>query len=288
LFEFYKNQKTEKLQKIDFSVRYCEQPAHNMLNSDKTRIYQILRNLLDNAFKFTDSGYIRFGCLKSYEKEMVLFVEDSGIGIEEGKIDVIFESFRQAQEGFSRQYEGTGLGLAIVSGIVELLEGRVWVKSEKGVGSCFYVAVPRKLEEKTGDKKNREKQTEKNETLNREAKIVSFEDDPSSIEYLKSVASLLGYKLVNFDHPHRGIEYLRENGADLVLMDVRLPEMNGFDATRIIKSEFPDLPVIIQTAYAMKGDMEKAFQAGCDDYLTKPVSSKDLKEKINFYMGKKD
>lgn len=288
LFEFYKNQKTEKLQKIDFSVRYCEQPAHNMLNSDKTRIYQILRNLLDNAFKFTDSGYIRFGCLKSYEKEMVLFVEDSGIGIEEGKIDVIFESFRQAQEGFSRQYEGTGLGLAIVSGIVELLEGRVWVKSEKGVGSCFYVAVPRKLEEKTEDKKNREKQTEKNETLNREAKIVSFEDEPSSIEYLKSVASLLGYKLVNFDHPHRGIEYLRENGADLVLMDVRLPEMNGFDATRIIKSEFPNLPVIIQTAYAMKGDMEKAFQAGCDDYLTKPVSSKDLKEKINFYMGKKD
>jgi PAS domain S-box-containing protein len=288
LFEIYKNQKTEKLQKIDFSVRYCEQPAHNMLNSDKNRIYQILRNLLDNAFKFTDSGYIRFGCLKSFEKEMVLFVEDSGIGIEERKINVIFESFRQAQEGFSRQYEGTGLGLAIVSGIVERLEGRVWVKSEKGVGSCFYVAVPRKMEEKIGDKKNMEKQTEKNETLNREAKIVSFEDDPSSIEYLKSVASLLGYSLVNFDHPHRGIEYLRENGADLVLMDVRLPEMNGFDATRIIKSEFPKLPVIIQTAYAMKGDMEKAFQAGCDDYLTKPVSLKDLKGKINFYLGNKD
>jgi len=286
LFEIYKNQKAETLQKIDFSVRYCEQPNQNMLNSDKNRIYQILRNLLDNAFKFTDSGYIRFGCLKSFEEEMVLFIEDSGIGIEEEKTNIIFESFRQAQEGFSRQYEGTGLGLAIVSGIVERLEGRVWVKSEKGVGSCFYVAIPRKMKDQTEDKKTMKKQPENSKALNRKTRIVSFEDDPSSIEYLKSVASLLGYDLVNFDHPKRGIDYLRKNGADLVLMDVRLPEMNGFEATRLIKSEFPNLPVIIQTAYAMKGDMEKAFQAGCDDYLAKPVSLKDLKSKINFYAGK--
>lgn len=125
-----------------------------------------------------------------------------------------------------------------------------------------------------------EKQSEKRETLNGKKRIVSFEDDPSSIEYLKSVAALLGYSLVNFDEPPGGIEYLRQNGADLVLMDVRMPVMNGFEATRIIKSEFPDLPVIIQTAYAMKGDMDKAFQAGCDDYLSKPVSFKILKEKI--------
>ncbi len=288
LFEIYKNQNTEKLKKIDCSVRYCEQPDQHMLNSDKNRVYQILRNLLDNAFKFTESGYIRFGHLKSFGEEMVLFVEDSGIGIEEEKTNIIFESFRQAQEGFSRQYEGTGLGLAIVSGIVKRLEGRVWVKSEKGVGSCFYIAIPRKMKDQKGDKKKMKNQPEKGRSLNRKARIVSFEDDPSSIQYLKSVASLLGYELANFDHPQRGIEYLRENGADLVLMDVRLPEMNGFEATRLIKSEFPNLPVIIQTAYAMKGDKEKAFQAGCDDYLAKPVSLKDLKEKIKLYAGKKD
>jgi CheY-like chemotaxis protein len=125
-----------------------------------------------------------------------------------------------------------------------------------------------------------EKQSEKRETLNEKKRIVSFEDDSSSIEYLKSVAALLGYSLVNFDEPPGGIEYLRQNGADLVLMDVRMPVMNGFEATRIIKSEFPNLPVIIQTAYAMTGDMEKAFQAGCDDYLSKPVSFKILKGKI--------
>lgn len=132
-----------------------------------------------------------------------------------------------------------------------------------------------------------EKQSEKRETLNEKKRIVSFEDDPSSIEYLKSVAALLGYSLVNFDEPPGGIEYLRQNGADLVLMDVRMPVMNGFEATRIIKSEFPHLPVIIQTAYAMKGDMEKAFQAGCDDYLSKPVSFKILKEKIEQFTSQK-
>lgn len=133
-----------------------------------------------------------------------------------------------------------------------------------------------------------EKQPEKKETLNAKMRIVSFEDDPSSIEYLKTVATLLGYSLINFDEPPSGIEYLRKNGADLVLMDVRMPVMNGFEATRIIKSEFPNLPVIIQTAYAMKGDMEKAFQAGCDDYLAKPVSFKDLKAKIEQFTRQKN
>ncbi len=280
IYEMYKSQKSEKLQNIDFTVDYCGTPDHDMLWSDKNRLFQVLRNLLDNAFKFTEKGHIRFGCYESSSEEMVLFVDDSGIGIEEGKTNIIFESFRQAQEGFSRQYEGTGLGLAIVSGIVERLKGKVWVESELGVGSRFYVSVPREMKEKTVVKKNMEKQPEKKETLNGKKRIVSFEDDPSSIEYLRSVATLLGCNLVNFEEPPGGIEYLRQNGADLVLMDVRMPVMNGFEATRIIKSEFPDLPVIIQTAYAMKGDMEKAFQAGCDDYLAKPVAFKDLKEKI--------
>lgn len=285
MFVMYKNQKADKLQKIEFRVNYCETPGHNILNSDKNRIYQILRNLLDNAFKFTDKGFIRFGCQKSSGEEMVFVVEDSGIGIEEEKTNIIFESFRQAQEGFSRQYEGTGLGLAIVSGIVERLKGKVWVKSVPGVGASFYVAVPRNIQEDFPENEKVARFSEKNEPVNGKKRIVSFEDDPSSVEYLKSVAGLLGCDLVNFEEPPYGIEYLRRNGADLVLMDVRMPVMSGFEATRIIKSEFPNLPVIIQTAYAMKGDIDKAFQAGCDDYLSKPISLKNLKEKINQYVS---
>jgi len=115
-------------------------------------------------------------------------------------------------------------------------------------------------------------------------RIVSVEDDKASVEYLKIVMKSLGYELVNFNLAREAINYLKEQEADLVLMDVQLPEMNGFDATREIKAAFPEIPVIIQTAYAMKTDMEKAFQAGCDDYLAKPLSLRILKEKIKKYV----
>jgi CheY-like chemotaxis protein len=215
----------------------------------------------------------------------VLFVKDTGIGIEEEKTKIVFNTFRQAHEGLSRKYEGTGLGLSIVSGIVKQLGGNVWVESAPGQGAAFYVSVPRKT--RTSQFVQQSEQRPKEDRWERRLavkRIVSFEDDPASIQYLKSVVNLLGYELINFDLPETGIEYLRKHSADLVLMDVRLPQMTGLEATRIIKSDIPGLPVIIQTAYAMKGDREKAFEAGCDDYLTKPVSLKDLKGKIVQYI----
>ena len=111
-------------------------------------------------------------------------------------------------------------------------------------------------------------------------KIISIEDNPASAEYLGIAVEMLGYEYISFNNAKDGIEYLYEKGADLVLMDVQLPELDGYEATRILKKEFPNLPVIIQTAYAMSGDKEKAFQAGCDEYLTKPLSLKELKGKI--------
>lgn len=115
--------------------------------------------------------------------------------------------------------------------------------------------------------------------------IVSFEDDKASAHYLQSVANMMGYKLINFDSPLRGIEYLKNNPPDLVLMDIQLPEISGYDATRIIKSLYPDLPVIIQTAYAMKADKERSFEAGCNDYLSKPLSFTEFKLKLKKYLG---
>lgn len=111
-------------------------------------------------------------------------------------------------------------------------------------------------------------------------RIISIEDNKASAEYLNIAIDLLGFEHINFENAIEGIEYLKENGADLVLMDVQLPEMDGYEATRILKKTFPNLPIIIQTAYAMKGDMEKAFEAGCDDYIAKPMSLKTLKDKL--------
>ena len=118
-------------------------------------------------------------------------------------------------------------------------------------------------------------------------KLVSFEDDKTSSQYLKIVVNLLGYELTNFDNAQEGIEYLRNNKADLILMDAQLPGMNGYQATQIIKSEMPGIPIIMQSAYAMKSDMDKAIQMGCDDYITKPISMSNLKEKIEKFLAQK-
>ncbi len=283
LYDLYNDQKIEQLNYIDFKIKNLSVNESVVLYSDKIRIIQIFKNLLDNAFKFTQTGFIEFGCFYSEKGELTLFVEDSGIGIEADKQSIIFENFRQAEEGFTRQYEGAGLGLPIVAGLVKSLGGKIEVKSNPKSGSAFYITLPDGLSKNEGKRKTNDN-TVKGIKIP-EKLIVSFEDDPASAEYLKSVAKLMGCKLMNFENPVTGIEYLRNNKADLILMDVRLPLMTGFQATQIIKSEFPNLPVIIQTAYALKEDREKAFNAGCDDYLAKPVPLKDLKEKIRHYVG---
>ncbi len=285
LYVLFKVQKKDQLGKIKFSLLSCSRGCCKEIYSDKNRLFQIMKNLLDNAFKYTESGFVEYGCLDSEEGDLILFVKDSGIGIEENKTAVIFENFRQVEEGFSRQYEGTGLGLPIVAGIVEKLGGKVWVKSVPQKGSAFYVSLPVNQMEKNITRPIVQHASSARELMPRSGVIVSFEDDPVSIEYIKTVSQLVGCENINFVHPMRGIEYLRKNHADLILMDVRLPEMSGFEATRIIKSEFPHLPVIIQTAFAMKEDREKAFSAGCDDYLAKPVLLKDLRGKIKHYIG---
>jgi PAS domain S-box-containing protein len=284
LYIFYRTKNAEQLTKIELKFQLCQNETHSWVYSDKNRVYQVLRNLIDNAFKFTHSGSIEFGCYQSKDDKLTLFVKDTGIGIEPDKEEIVFQSFRQAQEGKSRKYDGSGLGLSIVSGILDRLGGNIRVESKLGSGTVFYVSLPRN-KEKTETDSLFEKPGPVKSTNNKISKrIVSVEDDKASIEYLKIVIKSLGYELINFNNAREGIDYLKNHKADLVLMDVQLPEMNGFEATRIIKNEFPNLPVIIQTAYAMKTDMEKAYQAGCDDYLSKPLSLQLFKEKIKKYI----
>ena len=290
LYAFYKDLKHDRLKHIDFRIKnlMADEPVY--FYSDKQRIYQVLKNLLDNAIKFTPSGYIHFGCYYSENGHLNLFVEDSGIGIEKTNHRLIFENFRQVEEGLSRNYEGAGLGLPIVSGIVNQLGGTIKVDSEHGRGSGFYISFPAATE--AAGKNNRQISTGFSQVSYQDEvqgkHIVSMEDDPASIEYLKNVAQLLGCNLVNFVNPVHGIEHVRRNRADLILMDVRMPGMSGFEATRIIKSEFPNLPVIIQTAYAMKEDREKAMDSGCDEYLAKPVPLKELRGTIKKFLGERN
>ena len=284
LFVFYRTQNAEQLKNVDFECTPCEDETQRWIYSDKNRVYQVLRNLIDNAFKFTQTGKIEFGCSASSSEALTMYVKDTGIGIEPDKEKVIFQSFRQAQEGTSRKYDGSGLGLAIVSGILERLGGKIWVDSTPGSGSTFYFTLARNIEKIEEQPVAEQPQLERETKAENGKRIVSVEDDKASVEYLKIVMKSLGYELVNFNLAREAINYLKSQDADLILMDVQLPEMNGFDATREIKATFPEIPVIIQTAYAMKSDMEKAYQAGCDDYLAKPLSLRILKEKIKKYV----
>ena len=282
---FYSTHNTELLQQLDLKHTQCTADIHALIYSDKDRVYQIFRNLIDNSFKFTSSGSIEFGFHSATEKELVLYVKDTGIGIEAEKGKVIFQSFRQANEGKARKYDGSGLGLAIVSGILEKMKGKIWLESVLGEGSVFYFSLPRNTENLSFSDNSVASMPKKKPLEQNSKRILLVEDDEISVEYTKIVVQSLGYKLIVFGQADKGIDYLAQQGADLVLMDVQLPEMNGFDATRLIKEQFPHIPVIIQTAYAMNTEMEDAYLAGCDEYLRKPLSSELLKEKIEKYLS---
>ena len=287
LYTFYRNVKQDHLTNVDFRFSNLSELESSRFYSDRQRIYQVLRNLLDNAIKFTHEGFIEYGCYSSGKDELTFYVEDTGIGIEKSKQQIIFENFRQVEEGLSRNYEGAGLGLSIVSGIVKQLGGKVKLKSKACGGTVFYITIPVAVEE-TGVVPPDTEQDDWGEPVQMNSEvneIVSIEDDPASIAYLKSVTKSLGYSFNNFTDPARGIEYIKQRKPGLVFMDVRLPGISGLEATRILKSEFPDLPIVIQTACAMKEDQVNAMNSGCDAYLTKPLSLELLEETVAKYLG---
>jgi len=281
---FFENHYQDKLKHVEFKLTQCEQSQNLVIYSDKDRIFQVLKNLLDNAFKFTSEGSIEFGTRKVDEKNLELFVKDTGIGIKENKHSVIFQSFRQAEEGQERKYEGSGLGLAIVAGIVNKLEGEVVLESKPGEGSLFNVCIPHNRAKSKVASRLHQELSESISKAAKEKTIVSFEDDSLSVEFLKTVVESLGYTLVNFDYAEEGIKYMQTNPADMVFMDVQLPQMNGYEATKIIKSGHPQVPVVIQTAFSMREDKKKAYEAGCDDYIAKPLTVDSLKDKIDKFL----
>ncbi len=255
--------------------------------SDPNRIRQILYNLLSNALKFTYKGTITFG-YKINAGEIIFYVNDTGIGLTSKECEIIFERFRQVDDKTTRRYGGSGLGLSISKGIVENMNGKIWVESEKesivenkAGGSTFYFSLPLKIVE-----------TNNSKPLNQARNyvwpgktILIVEDAQISYELL---TKFLKNSQVNFIHAENGeqaIDLCRNNHAiDLVLMDIQLPMMDGLEATNMIKQANPNLPVIAQTANAMEDDRENIINAGCDDYIAKPINKYDLLEKIDNFL----
>ncbi len=259
--------------KIKLKLARNESQPEYVIHSDEVRLRQILTNLIGNALKFTSEGYVEIG-LKNQAGHIVVYVKDTGIGIPEEKQKIIFDPFRQAEDSISRTYGGTGLGLAIVQSYAKLLHSEVFLKSTVGKGSTFYVKLPLDIQSKPVEKK-----VEKTvQTYNWEGKkILVVEDDRTSFLFLNKLLTQTNADILHVESGQRAIESCQNNqDIDIVLMDVRLPDLNGLEATRNIKSLRPNLPIVIETANALSADKEESKQSGCDGFLTKPINKEEL------------
>lgn len=252
------------------------------LYTDIIRLRQIFSNLLGNALKFTDWGSIEFGYTFSDPKVFRFFVRDSGIGIPKDKMDIIFERFGQIEETHDRNKGGTGLGLAISKSLVELLGGAIWVESEVGQGTCIYFTLPAVSSTRSSDLPGEISNVWDYDLLDWSDKLILVAEDVDSNYFLiQTILKKTGVQVQWAKNGQEAYEMCRKNyEIDLVLMDIQMPVMNGYDATREIKKIRPSLPVIAQTAYAMSGEKEKSIDAGCDDYIPKPLKKKELLSRI--------
>ncbi len=250
--------------------------------TDQTRLRQILNNLIDNAIKFTKRGDIKFGYTLNKDNNLQFFVEDTGIGIDEELYSIIFEYFRQADEGHTRQYGGTGLGLPIAKGLVEILGGEIWVKSKEGLGTTFYFTHPYKPLDK-----GKKQWPEKEETIKynwHDKKILVVEDDDLNYAFLDAVISQTNATVIRAENGHEAMSKCKNLKPDIILLDIRLPEMDGFEFTEQIRKSGIMIPVIAQTAYAMSGDRHKCMDAGCSDYIAKPLKKNELLRKMSNFL----
>lgn len=256
------------------------------IKTDPIRLRQILTNLIGNAFKFTNEGHIEFGVSLRSDKMLEFYVQDTGIGIPPEKLSLIFERFVQADNSRSRKYSGSGLGLAISKGFCELLGGEMWAKSEIGRGSTFCFTIPYqhakfKKQEDAGEKKPKS-------TYDWSDKLILVaEDDFFSYKFLEGFLKQTKASILHADDGQKAVNICKENkDIDIILMDVQMPEMNGLDATRNIKKFWPELPIVAQTANAIAEEKQKCFEAGFDDFVTKPINISELFMKIEHWMGK--
>lgn len=253
-----------------------------VLVGDPVRLHQIVLNLVSNAVKFTNKGTItmRVELLSQTDEtvEVKFSVSDTGIGIAESKLDKIFENFQQASSGTSRLYGGTGLGLAIVKQLVEPQGGKLTVTSEMGVGSIFSFTLQF---QKTDEQPRVDAEIEQESFEHKNIKVLVVEDIPLNQLLMKTLLDEFGFERDIAGNGKIAIEKLKENSYDIILMDLQMPEMNGFEATEYIRNTMLlDIPIIALTADVTTVDLAKCKAVGMNDYIAKPVDERLLYSKI--------
>jgi len=255
--------------------------------SDPFRVQQILTNLLDNAFKFTENGFVEFGYVIKENIEnptIVFYVKDTGIGLSSEQQSEIFNRFTKFEDNKKKLYRGAGLGLAICKNISNLLGGDLGVRSESGKGSTFYFSIPyiRKADEKELIQNGSIEQLNYNW---KNKSILIAEDEDGNYRFLEMSLAKTNAKLYRARNGIEAIELFQKKDLDLILMDIKMPKMDGLEATRRIRKIDEKIPIIAQTAFAMENDQKMSIEAGCNDYLSKPIRKPKLLSVIKNYIS---
>jgi len=257
------------------------------INTDPVRFQQILINLIGNALKYTEKGHVECGYEVKTDKHnsyLEFYIKDTGIGIPEEKHKFIFERFSKLEDSKTKLYRGTGLGLTITKSLVQLLGGKIWLESKENKGSTFFFTIP--VEEFKGQTKKEKKDVDECIKDWKDNTILIAEDEDSNYRVLQMALRRTNINILRAENGQQAVDICKANKKiNLVLMDLKMPDINGIEATIEIKKVRPDLPIIAQTAYAMTEDKKTSIAAGCNDYLAKPIKSKVLISTLNKYLN---
>jgi hypothetical protein len=299
IYTFFKPEVEAKEMKLSFRNSLTAKEA--FIKTDREKLYAILTNLVKNAIKYTNEGSIEFGYERVVETRHALslprqtylqfFVKDTGIGIPKDRQEAIFHRFIQADITDKMARQGAGLGLSISKAYVEMLGGQIWVESDpdsyrEGIGSTFYFTLPYNAELV---KETIDGQTEPSgkTKMVRKLKILIAEDDEVSEMLIDSFIKMFGKEILKAKTGIEAVNVCRENpDLDLILMDIRMPEMGGYEATKQIRKFNESVVILAQTAFGLSGDREKAIEAGCNDYIAKPIKKDELLSLIQKYFKK--
>jgi len=274
---FDTNQKQIKMSFIN-----SQEPVY--IKSDRSRIKQILNNLINNSTKFTIEGTIDIW-FEIKEQQIVFHVKDSGIGIPKDKQEIIFDRFRQADESPIRPFRGAGLGLAISKHLSNLLGGDILVDSQKNRGTEFMVVLPTNKKQYISNQKQYIKPIQKNNYEWKNYTVFIAEDEESNFFLLEAYLKETQIKINWYKNGVELMTALKKQQPDFILLDLKMPEMDGYTAAAKIREEYPDLYIIAQTAYAMADEKNRAMKAGCNDFITKPIKKEVLFYKIDKYLN---
>ena len=247
--------------------------------TDGVRVQQVLDNLISNAIKYTLRGRIEVGCVihrNNNNEAIEIYIKDTGIGISPKMQEIVFERFRQVEEG--RHHEGAGLGLSISKGIVELLGGKIWVTSEVNAGSTFYFTIPYTIAKKNID------EAPKSGVAIPDLKgkrVFIAEDDYNSYRFLELIIKRQNALISHAENGEILLNMLESEMPDLILLDINMPVMNGFEVLEEIKKRGLNTKIIAQTAYAMPDEKERCLSSGCHGYISKPIKKEELFRVIN-------